>query len=148
MENDLYSLVKSSFPEILGFQLSEITWALLPQVDIVAYYNGVHPSFGSPLPFGSLIMWDSAVSLDGKLWQSCIISRHLVSHSNCGGVSDGTTTAVFALHRSLCHSFNLPAVLDFRYPATELTSILNPKQFRFRAPSSVTFACPAIDPSS
>ena len=73
VENNLYSLIKSPFPEILVFQLSEIQWALLLPVDIVAF-NCVHPSFRSPLPFGSLLMWDSAVSLDRDLWQSWTIS--------------------------------------------------------------------------
>ena len=99
IENDLYPLVKVSFPEISVFKLSDVQWASLPQVDIVAF-NGDHSSFGSPLPFGSLVMWDSAVSLDGKLWKSWMISRHLVSHSECGGVSDGTTTVVLALHKT------------------------------------------------
>eukprot|EP00979_Chaetoceros_neogracilis_P017185 scaffold10187_cov250-Chaetoceros_neogracile.AAC.1 len=144
VDNELYSLVSASFPEILVLRSTEVQWSLLPVVDIVAF-NGLHHTFASPLSFGSLYMWDSELSLDQKQWKHWSISRHLISHSTCGGVSDGTTTAMIALHQSSAQSFRLPSVLDLEYPATELSSILSPKCPGLECPNLKSAVLPTIE---
>lgn len=121
VDRSCLDLVKRSFPELTVLGLHHARFNELSATDIVAFngpFSGLHIT---PPGFAGAVYFDFDFRLTAH-WTKWVFRRELLTHVNCGGVSDHSCIFKVGLHRQC--SLSLERLTDI-YPRADLGAILS-----------------------